>query len=189
MTLYKNIFDSDQCTQLVELVNSWGWLDSEKTKITRLVQHYGYNYPYKGGKVTHLVKLDKETPNMLKCLGKALVESGLFIEGEPNQYIINQYIQRQGIGAHTDHESYFGNEVATLSLGAEVKMSFKRKDKTGKLLKISLPIGSILVFKDDARYLYTHEIKKTDTKNIDMNPRISITFRTVKMSVKQTYTA
>ena len=181
LTLYKNILTPEQSALLARAIETKKWLGKEDTGINRQVQHYGYIYPYKTRSIKYLVTSPEPTPDYLKCLGEALSETGMFTEGKPNQYIINKYLQREGIGAHTDHERFFDNEVATLSLGAEVKMSFRRKDKTGPTLKISLPIGSILVFKDEARYDYTHEIRKADTKNISENsPRISVTFRTVR---------
>ncbi len=107
---------------------------------------------------------------------------------DPNQIIINKYLKGQSIGAHTDNEKYFGKDVASLSLGSEVKMTFRpiAGKAEGKLIKIPLKVGSLLTFGNDARYKWTHSIEKSDTRHI-VKPRISITFRHVKMEYQGNY--
>lgn len=70
----------------------------------------------------------------------------------------------------------------------EFKPHKSNKNDQGKL-EIGLPIGSLLVFGDDARYLWTHEIRKRQSDNINgkrvkRSDRISVTFRTVKDEYK-----
>ncbi len=50
----------------------------------------------------------------------------------------------------------------------------------GETIKLPLKVGSLLTFGKDARYKWTHAIEKTDTRKIT-KPRISVTFRHVKM--------
>jgi alkylated DNA repair dioxygenase AlkB len=177
--LYDEVLSEDNADILYDYIEELGWDDHDVTKISREVQHYGYKYPYKS-KTKYLVPADRPTPEVLECMADSLYNLGL-LRDYPNQIIINKYEAGESIGNHTDHEGYFGNDVASLSLGSEVKMTFKpvKGKAEGKTIKLPLKVGSLLVFGDDARYKWTHGITGSDTKNIEI-PRISVTFRNVK---------
>jgi len=58
------------------------------------------------------------------------------------------------------------------------------------ICNILLPVGSLAVMQDDARNLWTHEIVKRksdeiDGKRIKRDTRISITFRTVSDELQE----
>lgn len=106
----------------------------------------------------------------MRCISKILYDDRL-LRNYPNQIIINKYIPGQGISAHRDHYPIFDNDIATLSLGSPIVMEFNHI-KAIKILNIKikkellLKPGSLLVFGDDARYKWTHEIKKGKLINI-----------------------
>jgi alkylated DNA repair dioxygenase AlkB len=182
--LYENALTQKQSKKLYDFINNQDWDDPEVTKISREVIHYGFRYPYlhvRGKKCKMLPKAARSTPEVLICMAKALYDLDVLSE-YPNQIIINKYVAGEGIGAHTDHEDCFGKDVASLSLGSEVKMTFRpvKGKAEGETIKLPLQVGSLLTFGEDARYKWTHAIEKSDTRKI-VKPRISITFRHVKM--------
>jgi alkylated DNA repair dioxygenase AlkB len=182
--LYENALTQKQSKKLYNFIDGQDWDDPEVTKISREVQHYGFRYPYlhvRGKKCKTLPKAVRTTPEVLICMAKALYDLKVLSE-YPNQIIINKYVAGEGIGKHTDHEDCFGKDVASLSLGSEVKMTFRpvKGKAEGDTIKLPLKVGSLLTFGDDARYKWTHAIEKSDTRNI-VKPRISITFRHVKL--------
>lgn len=182
--LYENALTQNQSKKLYDFIDGQDWDDPKITRISREVQHYGYVYGYlhvRGKKCKTLPKATRTTPEVLICMAKALFNLNALSE-YPNQIIINKYVAGEGIGAHTDHLDCFGLDVASLSLGSEVKMTFRPvKGKAGgETIKLPLKVGSLLTFGEDARYKWTHSIEKTDTRKIT-KPRISITFRHVKM--------
>tara|TARA_B100001093_G_C26732635_1_gene972942 strand:+ start:226 stop:837 length:612 start_codon:yes stop_codon:yes gene_type:complete len=168
----------DRIMQLIETDIIWS------NALNRKTIHYGYEYDY-GIREPHtrLLKKGKPPPKWLECLGEILYTHNI-MRNQPNQIIINKYEPGEGIGAHRDHYPIFDNDIATLSLGSEYIMEFKNRSDKTKSLSINLPIGSLLVFGDDARYNWTHEIKKRKSdiivgKKQNRGARISITFRTV----------
>ena len=114
--------------------------------------------------------LNKTTsiPDVLKLFGN-----------EFNQVIINEYEPGQGIGAHTDHQKFFGPKIVSVSLISPVVMNFAYNDEK---IPVLLEPNSCVSMERDARYKWTHEIpaRKTDTingKRFPRTKRISLTFR------------
>lgn len=190
LRLYENIVLPEAQTLLYNLINmEEDWYKSKK--LTRQVKQYGYEYDYNLSEPrTKKLKKTKKAPKFLRCIANVLYEQGL-MRNRSNQIIVNKYKPGEGIAAHRDHNPIFDNDIATLSLGSEWVMEFKPIDKTDKTkIEISLPIGSLLVFGDDARYLWTHEIRKRLSDNIDgkrrkRKDRISVTFRTVRKEFRE----
>ncbi len=145
----------------------------------RLVQQFGYIYDY-GTKSIYKNVNTLPIPDILTQLNKDLVERKILSKMH-NQVIVNFYQPGQGITAHKDHIKYFGDEIATISLGSTVPMVFKYFEHYYEQL---LKPASIAVLTGDSRWKWTHEIParktdKIDGKKIDRENRISITFRTV----------
>jgi len=81
------------------------------------------------------------------------------IKQKPDQIIINRYLPGEGISAHVDVPNVFKNQIYTLSLGSGSVIEFVNKKEDIKK-QIYLPRRTFLLMQDDARYNYTHEIKK-----------------------------
>ena len=145
----------------------------------RLVQQFGYYYDYNVRAVNKQIPIEP-IPEILVKLNKELINHQLITKVH-NQIIVNLYEPGQGITAHCDHVKYFGEEIATISLGSAVIMNFRH---TGQVYPQVLKPASIAVLTGDARWIWTHEIpaRKSDIingKKIFRDNRISITYRTV----------
>lgn len=187
LVLYRKFILIDKCLALYNYVDKYPYL--EATGIQREVQHYGFIYDY-NFREPHVKKLNiaPAPPPVLKCLADTIYEADI-MKCYPNQIIVNKYLSGQGISPHRDHYPIFDTDIGSLSLGSVYVMTFKHHkshpdfDPTAEL-EIALPIGSLLVFADDARMNWTHEIKKKKSDNINgkrilRGTRISCTFRTV----------
>lgn len=158
-------------------VNAENWLGDLK----RRVQHYGYKYDYKARFIDYSMKIG-ELPEWVIPFAKKLYQEG-YMPAIPDQLIVNEYKQGQGIASHIDCEPCFGDTIISLSLGSTCVMEFTNK-KTGEKIEVLLEPRSLVVLKDDARYLWTHGIKgkKADFfKGVkyERTTRISLTFRNV----------
>ena len=152
-----------------------------RSDLARRVQHYGYRYDYKAKRVDASMRLGS-LPDFLGNLAKKLLQKDWF-EQEPDQAIINEYLPGQGISAHVDCVPCFGPVVASLSLGSDCLMDFRRK-ADGQLRTVILERRSLFVLTKDARFKWTHAIPgrltdKLDGATLERTRRLSITFRTV----------
>ena len=151
-----------------------------RNDLSRRVQHHGWRYDYKARAITPDMYLG-QLPDHLQELAQRLYdETGLF-DRAPEQVIINEYVQAQGIGTHIDHRG-FGPAIATISLLEDWEMDFSRnwRDRTPALL----PAGSCLVMTGQSRSRWQHGIqaRRADPGAAGSRPRgrrLSLTFRTV----------
>ncbi len=160
-----------------QAVNAENWLGDLK----RRVQHYGYKYDYKARFIDYTMKIG-ELPEWVMPLAKKLHKEE-YMPVIPDQLIVNEYNQGQGIASHVDCEPCFGDTIISLSLGSTCVMDFINKE-TKEKVEVLLEPRSLVVLKDDARYLWTHGItgKKADNfKGVkhERKTRISLTFRNV----------
>ncbi len=169
----------DESTEaaLLEIIDNQPWMHDLK----RCVQHYGWRYDYKARSVTNDLRIGA-LPDWLQTYAMRLQQAGLFSE-IPDQVIINEYEPGQGISAHIDCIPCFANTIASLSLGSPYVMDFTHS-KTRKKSSLMLEPRSLLVLRDDARYVWQHAIagRKTDRYNgqiIQRTRRVSLTFRKV----------
>lgn len=151
------------------------------TTLKRRVQHFGYRYDYRARTVPEDARLGP-LPEWLGDLARRLVEDGHF-GALPNQVIANEYLPGQGISAHIDCESCFGDTIALLSLLSACEMVF-RHAVTGERRSVVLEPGSLRVLKGEARYGWTHQIPARASDLVDgikrmRGRRVSLTFRTV----------
>jgi alkylated DNA repair dioxygenase AlkB len=184
LVLYKNFIPTSYTDKLYKYIDKLNYHSLEN--ITRKIQHYGYIYDYRLREpLTKKLEKTHDVPPALNCICKLLYKYKI-MDCMPNQVIINKYEPGEGIAPHRDHYPIFGNSIATLSLGSEYVMTFRHHKSHPKYdpnikLDISLPIGSLLVFSDEARLYWTHEISKRKTDNKKKrSTRISVTFRTVQ---------
>ncbi|UZR98817.1 alpha-ketoglutarate-dependent dioxygenase AlkB family protein [Chondrinema litorale] len=164
---------------LEQLLNTVPWKNDEaiifgKHIVTkRKVAWYGnenYEYTYSNTTKQALVW----TKELLEL--KQKVEK---ITGDTfNSCLLNLYHNgEEGMAWHSDDEKSLGENttIASLSLGAERKFSFKHKE-TKKSISVVLEQGSLLVMKDSTQTNWWHRLPKT--KKIK-KPRINLTFRTI----------
>ena len=134
-------------------------------ELTRRVQHYGYQYHYSTRTVS---KVDHGIPTYLSEILDRLVAEKVITQ-QPNQLIINEYKKGQCISKHID-APVFGPEIFSISLGTSAKFILR---KGIEVVSVQLDEGDVLVLRDDARYLWTHELAPLS------GLRVSFTFRTV----------
>ena len=139
----------------------------------RKVAWYGdgnYAYTYSGKTRQALTW----TPDLLTL--KARVET---ITGKMfNSCLLNLYHNgEEGMAWHSDDEKTLEKDgaIASLSLGAERKFSFRHR-KTGQTLSMQLEPGSLLVMHGVTQDHWLHSLPKT--KKV-IAPRINLTFRTM----------
>lgn len=105
------------------------------------------------------------------------VRERLGAEGfEFNSTLVNHY--RDGadsMGWHADRERELGEHpvVATVSLGQERRLGFRRRDGEGRL-RVDLPDGSLLLTSGAVQHHWLHGVAKSTR---GMEQRISLTFR------------
>lgn len=139
----------------------------------RKVAWYGnanYSYAY-SGKVREALSW---TPELLEL--KAIVEG---ICGRTfNSCLLNLYhTGEEGMAWHGDDEKTLEPDggIASLSLGAERKFSFRHR-KTRETLSIQLEAGSLLVMHGPTQTHWMHALPKTARV---LQPRVNLTFRTM----------
>jgi len=176
LTLHKQFINQQESKELWELIQQQNW----SKEISRDTIHYGMRYDYK----EKILKQAPSIPEWLTTLVKRVEKEAQFKQSV-DQIIINRYCEGQGIAPHVDHIQLFGDTIATLSLGRETIIFFKRlHHNTSSVLAES---NSLIVLKDEARYKWTHSLKldknNKDKKNNNdkqkKKERISITFRTI----------
>jgi alkylated DNA repair dioxygenase AlkB len=93
-----------------------------------------------------------------------------------NSCLINYYRdQKDGISYHSDKETTPPEHfVVTISLGATRDILLKRKDKTGKTIKVPLHSGDLCFMSGRTQELWMHSIPKRTGL---LNGRIALTFR------------
>jgi alkylated DNA repair dioxygenase AlkB len=95
-----------------------------------------------------------------------------------NSCLLNLYHNgHEGMSWHSDAERDLrkNGAIASLSLGAERKFSFKHK-KTKEKVSLYLQHGSLLVMKDKTQHHWLHCLPTTKTVNA---PRVNLTFRMI----------
>lgn len=176
------VLNLNDCSFYYEkLMNSINWKNDEaiifgKKIITkRKVAWYGeseFSYKYSG--VT-------KTANIFT---KELLELKSIIEKETqetyNSCLLNLYHSgEEGMAYHSDGEKMLkkNGAIASLSLGATRKFSFKHKENKQRI-DIVLENGSLLVMKSGTQTNWLHRLPPT--KKVK-TPRINLTFRTIEL--------
>ena len=107
---------------------------------------------------------------------KQIVED---LTGVPfNSCLLNLYHNGdEGMAWHSDDERSLGKDttIASFSLGAERKFSFKHK-KTKQTISLILENGSLLIMQDATQNNWLHCLPKAKKIN---RPRINLTFRKI----------
>ncbi|CAI8165958.1 MAG: Uncharacterised protein [Polaribacter sp. SA4-10] len=174
--------NSNQCAFFYnKLMDTIDWKNDEaiifgKKIITkRKVAWYGESkFSYTYSKITKTASL----------FTKELLDLKEIIEEESNatynSCLLNLYHNGQeGMSWHSDGEKVLkkNGEIASVTLGAERKFSFKHKE-TKQKVDILLENGSLLVMKDVTQTHWLHRLPPTKKVN---SPRINLTFRTIEL--------
>lgn len=174
-----DFINSSEEKLLIDFIDSSPWLNDLK----RRVQHYGYKYDYKARRIDNSFYLGN-LPNWMLFLIQRLNEQNI-INFIPDQAIINEYTEGQGIAPHIDCEPCFGDTIISISINGPCVMTFQ-EHITGNAEKklLLIPPRTLIVMKGDSRYKWYHGIpaRKFDEfngKKLKRNRRISITFRKV----------
>lgn len=164
---------------LERLLSDIEWKNDEAQIFGKLIQTkrkvswYGdrdYLYTYSGTTKQAL----PWTPELLELKNLAEQQSGTRF----NSCLLNLYHDgNEGMAWHSDDEATLGKNtvIASLSLGAERKFSFKHK-KTKETVSLLLQHGSLLLMKGTTQTYWYHRLPPS-TKV--MRPRINLTFRTI----------
>lgn len=176
LTIAAEFITFDEEASLIESIDALPW----DSRMSRRVQHHGWNYDYKARKVDPAAYLGP-LPDWANLLGERLLSCG-FLSELPDQVIVNEYIGAQGITKHIDCPSCFRGAVVTISLNESWEMVFSRKNSLGEeeKFKALLARRSAAVLDGEARSRWQHEIPKRLTEGgVPRGRRVSITFRKV----------
>lgn len=172
---FEGFISKEEELNLIQQIDDIDWM----TDLKRRVQHYGYKYDYKSRRIDLNMKIG-ELPTWVDFLIQRFLENKIF-QKPPDQLIINEYFQGQGIAAHIDCEPCFEDTVVSISLNSDVIMDFSKE-------KVKIPFvlnqRSLVVLKGESRYDWKHGIaaRKSDQINgikKQRTRRISLTFRRV----------
>lgn len=165
---------------LIELQKGISWEQDVihlfgKTFITqRRVAWFG-DAPYKY-KYSKISRVAKPWTNVLKQI-KEIVESNC--DESFNSCLLNLYRDgNEGMGWHADNEKELkrNGTIASVSIGAERKFSFKHK-VSHEVVDINLENGSALLMKGEIQQFWKHCLPKS--KKIS-KPRVNLTFRNIE---------
>lgn len=165
-------------TALLAAIDSAPWDSS----MNRRVQHYGWRYDYKSRKIDRSAFLGP-LPKWADLLAKKLHKEK-FLKELPDQVIVNEYIENQGISKHIDCIPCFRGAVVTISLLESWEMIFSRKPQpnTEEKYRVVLERRCAAILAGEARKNWYHEIpKRWKEAGIPRERRISITFRKVNV--------
>ena len=149
-----------------------GWSNA----LDRLTQHYGARYDYKSRSLSYdvgplasskaIMRVAMDiTPCLRTLSGNDKVEF--------TQAIINNYVARQRITAHTDAKC-FGPIIITVSLGSPMTMVMSRSGY--EPFSVILEGGDIVALTGEARSQWKHELLPDSSQGFR---RISLTYRTI----------
>ncbi|WP_405607382.1 alpha-ketoglutarate-dependent dioxygenase AlkB family protein [Polaribacter sp. Asnod1-A03] len=176
------ILDKDQCSfyykrlmETIQFKNDEAIIFGKKIITKRKVAWYGESeFSYTYSKVTKTANIF--TQELLEL--KKLIEEE---SGETyNSCLLNLYHSGdEGMAYHSDGEKMLKKDgaIASLSLGAERKFSFKHKESK-KRIDIVLEKGSLLVMKKGTQTHWLHRLPPTKKVN---SPRINLTFRSIEL--------
>jgi alkylated DNA repair dioxygenase AlkB len=171
-----NFLTEAQETELVAVIDKGDW----SSVLKRRVQHFGWRYDYKSREIDVSMRLGS-LPQWAMALAKRLKAEGL-LPHLPDQVIVNEYINNQGIGKHIDCVPCFDDGVAMVSLLESWEMIFREEGKGGRArVPKLLERRSVAIMTGDVRYRWSHEIpaRFTEPSGLRRQRRVSVTFRKV----------
>jgi len=176
------VLDKNQCDlyyqkliKTIQFKNDEAIIFGKKIITKRKVAWYGASeFSYTYSKITKTAHIF--TKELLEL--KEIVEKE---SGETyNSCLLNLYHSGyEGMAYHSDGEKMLkkNGAIASLSLGAERKFSFKHKENKQRV-DVILENGSLLVMKKGTQSNWLHRLPPTKKVN---SPRINLTFRTIEL--------
>jgi alkylated DNA repair dioxygenase AlkB len=176
------VLDKNQCDfyyqkliKTIQFKNDEAIIFGKKIITKRKVAWYGASeFSYTYSKITKTAYIF--TKELLEL--KEIVEEE---SGETyNSCLLNLYHSGdEGMGYHSDGEKMLkkNGAIASLSLGAARKFSFKHKENKQRV-DVILENGSLLVMKKGTQSNWLHRLPPTKKVN---SPRINLTFRTIEL--------
>lgn len=182
LKLFYDFISVEEERELLQNIDKNDWLSDLK----RRVQHYGFKYDYKARRIDKSFYIGK-IPDWMYFLIERMNQNGI-ITFNPDQAIINEYVDDQGIAAHIDCEPCFEDTIISISLGSSCILNFEREPNSKNKIPLLLEQKSLLVMTGESRFNWFHGIpsRKNDTFNGAKHKRgrrISITFRKVKLGI------
>lgn len=163
---------------ILSAIDSSPWL----SELQRRVQHYGWRYDYKARNIDRSMRMGP-LPDWAATLARRLHAEGL-VPHLPDQVIVNEYVEKQGISKHIDCPPCFADGIAMVSLLESWEMIFKRPGLEKEVQ--TLERRSVAVMTGDSRYKWTHEIpKRISEPSGRRRRRVSVTLRKVISSASQ----
>jgi alkylated DNA repair dioxygenase AlkB len=180
LELHYEFITQEEEQELLSSLDNNTWLSD----LSRRVQHYGYKYDYRASRIDPSFFIGK-IPSWINLVSEQLLEKKL-IDFTPDQAIINEYIENQGIAAHIDCKPCFDDTIVSLSLSGNCVMDFIKDKNSDNPTKVSLliPPRTLIIMKGESRYNWHHAIpsRKKDVFNgtiYNRSRRVSITLRKV----------
>lgn len=177
---YGKLLDPTEAVKYYEtLLSNIAWendvavIFGKKITTKRKVAWYGdkpYSYTYSNA-TKHALPWTAELLELKATIEKMLGETF-------NSCLLNLYHSgEEGMAWHSDAEKDLKRDgtIASLSLGAERKFSFKHK-QTGETVSLILENGSLLTMEGKTQTYWLHRLPPT--KKV-LRPRINLTFRTI----------
>ena len=96
-----------------------------------------------------------------------------------NSVLANRYRSGQdSMGWHSDNEPELGKQpvIASISLGATRRFSFRARAESAKAVHLELSHGSLLLMRGDTQKNYRHALAKTSKP---VGERINLTYRNI----------
>lgn len=181
LKLHFDFINDAEEKKLITNIDNNEWLADLK----RRVQHYGYKYDYKARRIDKSFYIGN-IPDWMNFLSARMIEKGI-IGFTPDQAIINEYVDDQGIAAHIDCEPCFDDTIISISLGGSCVFNFEREPNSKEKIPFFLEAKTLVVMTGESRFNWYHGIpsRKSDDFNGTKHKRgrrISITFRKVKLN-------
>jgi len=172
MEYIENFITEDEEAKMIAHINYQPW----SSRNGRHSQVYGYKYEVGSTDqyMTSTIGIPRELITVFDRVTK-------YCDRPLNQLTIHRYERLQGIDAHIDHVTRFGDIIAGISLGSNTTIIFKHPVTKHKVEYVIQP-RSLYIMRDDIRYKYTHKINKVcydiiDGDNVPRQTRHSLTMR------------